>query len=419
MSKIQIFFKLNLKTLARCLRLVLFLFPFLSLFCLLAKNGFYTWLQIAQRQQRRPKPMPMPTLTRFMRSSLVQEGAGKEEEGGSIGGLRIKSPMKNDQSWQRQIESKKKYGWNVAFSNGQMARTGWWWCWSWWRWWPASAASVWQWWMPEQARREPGQSSRAHIPRPQRVQRANEIGKYALATRKENMSSRTDGEMKNSQAEAEARTIWETIASQRSASHRYAARCFTVSKSFLCVYGLCGTKRAYEYCFPSCPAPAPACSPGQGQLLGWAAPTIYCRFDARQMNIGQTGWQQQHRRQGQRQRPAEAAQLFDFGLSVSPIFVFVFRICVCARASACACVCVWRCRCQKLKVSFSIWHSIERWSCRYRYRCIYRYVFDADTCRDIGIFTVAVARVKDMNAATDTFIDTVAHFDAYIFKLQL
>lgn len=53
----------------------------------------------------------------------------------------------------------------------------------------------------------PGQSSRAHIPRPQRVQRANEIGKYALATRKENMSSRTDGEMKNSQAEAEARTI--------------------------------------------------------------------------------------------------------------------------------------------------------------------------------------------------------------------
>lgn len=52
-----------------------------------------------------------------------------------------------------------------------------------------------------------GQSSRAHIPRRQRVQRANEIGKYALATRKENMSSRTDGEMKNSQAEAEARTI--------------------------------------------------------------------------------------------------------------------------------------------------------------------------------------------------------------------
>lgn len=52
-----------------------------------------------------------------------------------------------------------------------------------------------------------GQSSRAHIPRRQGVQRANEIGKYALATRKENMSSRTDGEMKNSQAEAEARTI--------------------------------------------------------------------------------------------------------------------------------------------------------------------------------------------------------------------
>lgn len=45
-----------------------------------------------------------------------------------------------------------------------------------------------------------------------------------------------------------------------------------------------------------------------------------------------------------------------------------------------------------------------------RYRCIYRYVFDASTCRDIGIFTVAVARVKDMNSAIDTFIDTVAHF---------
>lgn len=30
--------------------------------------------------------------------------------GVSCGGLRIKSPMKNDQSWQLQIESKKKYG---------------------------------------------------------------------------------------------------------------------------------------------------------------------------------------------------------------------------------------------------------------------------------------------------------------------
>lgn len=49
--------------------------------------------------------------------------------------------------------------------------------------------------------------SRSHSASAARVQRANEIGKYALATRKENMSSRTDGEMKNSQAEAEARTI--------------------------------------------------------------------------------------------------------------------------------------------------------------------------------------------------------------------
>lgn len=141
------------------------------------------------------------------------------------------------------------------------------------------------------------------------------------------------------------------------------------------------------------------------------------------MNIGQTGWQQQHRRQGQRQRPAEAAQLFDFGLSVSPIFVFVFRICVCARAPClCLCLCLTLSLPKTQSIIFNLTLDREMKLQIYnRYRCIYRYVFDADTCRDIGLFTctVAVARVKDMNATTDTFIDTVAHFDAYIFKLQL
>lgn len=361
MSKIQIFFKLNLKTLARCLHLAFFLFPFLSLFCLLAKNGFYTWLQIAQRQQQRPKPMPMPTLTRFMRSSLVQERRGR---GGRGQHWRVthqkpyeKWPKlaapnwKQEKIWLKCCFFKRPNGPNwMMMMLVMMAMMA------------ASAASVWQWWMPDQARPRPGQSSRAHIPRPQRVQRANEIGKYALATRKENMSSRTDGEMKNSQAEAEARTIWETIALQRIASIR-GTLLYRFKIIFMRLWFM-RHKAGIGILFPF-PCPAPACSPGQGQLLGWAAPTIYCRFDARQMNIGQTGWQQQHRRQGQRQRPAEpaeAAQLFDFGLSVSPIFVFVFRICICARARACACVCVWRCRCQKLKVSFSIWHSIERWA---------------------------------------------------------
>lgn len=374
MSKIQIFFKLNLKTLARCLRLVLFLFPFLSLFCLLAKNGFYTWLQIAQRQQQRPKPMPMPTLTRFMRFSLVQERGGGRKEGQHWRVThqkpyekwpKLAAPnWKQEKIWLKCCFFKRPNGPNWMMMMLVMMEM--------------MAASVWQWWMPDQGRPGPGQSSRAHIPRPQRVQRANEIGKYALATRKENMSSRTDGEMKNSQAEAEARTIWETIASQRIASIR-GTLLYRFKIIFMRLWFMrhkAGIWILFPHPFPSLPY-----SPVQGQLLGWAAPTIYCRFDARQMNIGQTGWQQQHRRQGQRQRPAEpaeAAQLFDFGLSVSPIFVFVFRICVCARARACACVCVWRCRCQKLKVSFSIWHSIERWSCRYRYRCIYRYVFDAD-----------------------------------------
>lgn len=102
----------------------------------------------------------------------------------------------------------------------------------------------------------------------------------------------------------------------------------------------------------------------------------------------------------------EAAQLFDFGLSVSPIFVFVFRICVCARAPClCLCLCLTLSLPKTQSIIFNLTLDREMELQIYnRYSCIYRYVFDADTCRDIGIFTVAVARVKDMNAATDTFI---------------
>lgn len=43
---------------------------------------------------------------------------------------------------------------------------------------------------------------------------------------------------------------------------------------------------------------------------------------------------------------------------------------------------------------------------------------DADTCRDIGIFT-AIARVKDIVTDTDTFIATATDFDCEIFSISL
>lgn len=119
MSKIQIFFKLNLKTLgfARCccyLRLLLS-------FCLLAFFSFFLFVSqkrflhlTSNRSKAAAAAIAKAKAKADADSDAFYAFSARSRQGVGLGvgcgGLRIKSPMKNDQSWQRQIESKKKYG---------------------------------------------------------------------------------------------------------------------------------------------------------------------------------------------------------------------------------------------------------------------------------------------------------------------
>lgn len=142
--------------------------------------------------------------------------------------------------------------------------------------------------------------------------------------------SRTDSEMKNSQAEKrEARTICAAIDTRGAAA----------SVPF----------ENYFYAFMVYAAQSAHMNPGflpSPPVASWPGTTGPPSCSSNLLPLGRTPneyWQ--HWLKQCRPCPALPGQLFDFGLRVLPIFVFVFRIEACACASLSL---------PKLKVSFSI-----------------------------------------------------------------
>lgn len=100
-----------------------------------------------------------------------------------------------------------------------------------------------------------------------------------------------------------------------------------------------------------------------------------------------------------------SATIWFWSQRIANICICISYLCLCPCRCLCLCLCLTLSLPKTQSIIFNLTLDREMELQIYnRYSCIYRYVFDADICRDIGIFTVAVARVKDMNAATDTFI---------------